>query len=133
MQYICSKTGDEGNIYVARQGMRACNNNNMRNPSLHLFYYGVTHVIIVACPQSLSCCIYTALVSPLFGPVIPTSFNILMEMFLLPCILYIYVLFITKYGYIINTQQQRHIVSTFHHIHRKYKHYGNSMHECIKE
>ena len=29
---ICSKTGDEGNIYAARQGMRACNNNNMRNP-----------------------------------------------------------------------------------------------------
>ena len=32
MQYICSKTGDEGSIYVARQGMRACNNTNMRNP-----------------------------------------------------------------------------------------------------
>ena len=30
-------------------------------------------------------CIYTALVSLLFGTVIPTSFNILMEMFLLPC------------------------------------------------
>ena len=68
----------------ARQGMRACNNNNMRNPSLHLFYYGVTHVIIVACPHPLSCCTYTALVSLLFGTVIPTSFNILMEMFLLP-------------------------------------------------
>ena len=39
-------------------------------------------IIIVACPQSLSCCIYTALVSLLFGTVIPTSFNILMEMFL---------------------------------------------------
>ena len=36
--FICSKTGDEGSIYAARQGMRACNNNNMRNPSLHLFY-----------------------------------------------------------------------------------------------
>ena len=23
--------GDEGSIYAARQGMRACNNNNMRN------------------------------------------------------------------------------------------------------
>ena len=32
MQYICSKTGDEGSIYAAKQGMRACNNNNMRNP-----------------------------------------------------------------------------------------------------
>ena len=71
-------------LNAARQGMRACNNNNMRNPSLHLFYYGVTHVIIVACPHPLSCCIYTALVSLLFGTVIPTSFNILMEMFLLP-------------------------------------------------
>ena len=29
---ICSKTGDERSIYAARQGMRACNNNNMRNP-----------------------------------------------------------------------------------------------------
>ena len=73
------------NIYAARQGMKyicskaasGCNNNNMRSPSLHLFYYGVTHVIIVACPHTLSCCIYTALVSLLFGAVIPTSFNIL--------------------------------------------------------
>ena len=32
VQYMCSKTGDEGNIYAARQGMRACNNNNLRNP-----------------------------------------------------------------------------------------------------
>ena len=32
MQYICSKTWDEGSIYAARQGMRACNNTNMRNP-----------------------------------------------------------------------------------------------------
>ena len=39
----------------------------------------------IYCPHSLSCCIYTALVSLLFGTVIPTSFNILMEMFLLPC------------------------------------------------
>ena len=55
MQYICSKTGDEGSIYAAKTGMRACsiyaektgmrlvymyaaktemrayNNNNMRN------------------------------------------------------------------------------------------------------
>ena len=30
--YVCSKTGDEGSIYAARQGMRACNNNNMCNP-----------------------------------------------------------------------------------------------------
>ena len=91
--------------------MRACNNNNMRNPSLHLFYYGVMHITIVACPHPLSCYIYTALilclaaykytalipcvccyiyiytalVSLLFGTVIPTSFNILMEICLLPC------------------------------------------------
>ena len=25
-------------LYATRQGMRACNNSNMRNPSLHLFY-----------------------------------------------------------------------------------------------
>ena len=43
--FICSKTEDEGSIFVVRQGMRACNNNNMRNPSLHLLYYGVMHVI----------------------------------------------------------------------------------------
>ena len=31
--FICSKTEDEGSIlYAPRQGMRACNNNNMRNP-----------------------------------------------------------------------------------------------------
>ena len=72
-------------IYAAKQGMkyicskaaRGCNNNNMRSPSLHFFYYGVTHVIIVECPHPLSCCIYTALVSLLFSAVIPTSFNIL--------------------------------------------------------
>ena len=62
------------------------------DPSLHLFYYGVTHVIIVACPHPLhiycphplSCCIYTPTVPLLFGTVIPTPFTILMEMFLLP-------------------------------------------------
>ena len=73
MQYICGKTGDEGNIYAARQGMRACNNNNMRNPSLHLFYCGVTHVIIVACPHSLSCCIYIALIPCLAAYILPSS------------------------------------------------------------
>ena len=38
--------GYAAGIYTARQGMRACNNNDMRNPSLHLYYYGVTHVVI---------------------------------------------------------------------------------------
>ena len=56
--FICSKTEDEGSIiYARRQGMRACNNNNMRNPSLHLFHYGIMHVFIVACPHPLSWCI----------------------------------------------------------------------------
>ena len=32
VQYICSKTGDEGSICAAKQRMRACNNNNMHNP-----------------------------------------------------------------------------------------------------
>ena len=61
--YICSNTGlylyaarQSSILYAPRQGMRACNN-NMRNPSLHLFHYGVTHVIIVACPHPLSWCI----------------------------------------------------------------------------
>ena len=86
-------------LYAARQGIRACNNNNMHNPSLYLFYFGVT---VVACFHLLSC-IYTALIPCLatcmytcfasyilhlflyfFGTVIPTSFNTLMEMFLLP-------------------------------------------------
>ena len=39
-------------------------------------------ISFVACPQSLCCCIYTALVSLLFGTIIPTSFNILMECFI---------------------------------------------------
>ena len=69
------KTGDEGSIYAARQGMRAYNNTNMRNPIIK-DVGGVMHVIIVACPHPLSCCIYTALVFLLFGTVIPTSFNI---------------------------------------------------------
>ena len=43
MRAVCSKTGDEDSIYAAKQGMRAC---NMCNPSLYLFYYGITHVII---------------------------------------------------------------------------------------
>ena len=72
---------DEGNIYAARQGMRACNN-NMRNPSLHLFYYGVTHVIIVACPHPLSCCIYIALIPCLAAYILPSS----------PVLLHIYTL-----------------------------------------
>ena len=36
----------------------------------------------IYCPHPLCCCIYTALVSPFFGTLIPTSFNILMKMFL---------------------------------------------------
>ena len=47
MQFICNKTGDEGRIYAARQGMRAYNNNNMRNPIIKEIQAHVT-VIIVA-------------------------------------------------------------------------------------
>ena len=89
MQYICSKTGDEGNIYAARQGMRACNNNNMRNPIIKEMLGGVTHVIIVACPHPLSCCIYVALMLHIYCTCFFTFWYchpyILMEMFLLPC------------------------------------------------
>ena len=56
MQYICNKTGDEGNIYATRQG-RACNNTNTRNPIIKDVGV-VTHVSIVACSHPLSCCIY---------------------------------------------------------------------------
>ena len=93
MQYICSKTGDEGSIYAARQGMRACNNNNMRNPiisreglrMLLLLHALIPCLAAYILPSSPVLCIYTALVSLLFGTLIPTSFNILMKMFLLPC------------------------------------------------
>ena len=30
--YAARRLGDEGSIYAARQGMRECNNTNMRNP-----------------------------------------------------------------------------------------------------
>ena len=88
--YICSKTGDEGNIYAAKQGMRACNNNNTSSSIIipYISYYWVTHIIFacphptyilpsspvllnINCPHPLSCCIYTALVSLLFDTVIP--------------------------------------------------------------
>ena len=72
MQYniICSKTGDD--------------NNNMRNPSLLLLWGYARYyccmpsspvLLHIYCPHPLSCCIYTPLVSLLFGTVIPTSFN----------------------------------------------------------
>ena len=89
MQYICSKTGDEGSVYAATQGMRACNNNNMRNPSLHFFYYGSYACNLIPCfasyilPSSpVLLHIYTASVSLLFGTVIPTSFKILRNVLL---------------------------------------------------
>ena len=67
-----------------KEEMIACNNHNMRNPiSLHL--KGVTHVMIVACyhPLPLSACmLHFDLVSILFDTSIPTSFNILVKMFL---------------------------------------------------
>ena len=52
MQYMCSKTGDEGSIYAARQGMRACNNTNIR------------HHIIKDVGRVYDCCIPSSPVSP---------------------------------------------------------------------
>ena len=34
----------------------------VRGMSPYIFYFGVTHVSIVACPHPLSCCIYAALI-----------------------------------------------------------------------
>ena len=97
--YICSNTGNEGLYlyaarqssrmkavyYAPRQGMRACNNNNMRNPSLHLFHYGVTHVIIVACPH------------PRASNILPSS-SVLLHINIVPhslcCCIYILYLFL---------------------------------------
>ena len=56
MQYICcSKTGDEGNIYAARQEMRACNNNNMRNPKLKDVGWGYACYCCMPSSPELSC------------------------------------------------------------------------------
>ena len=66
-QYICS-------MYAARQGMRAlraCDNNNMCKPIIR----GVTHVIIVACPHLLSCCIYILPSSPVLLHIYCTCFS----------------------------------------------------------
>ena len=63
----------------------------MRNPILKR--EGLTHGIIVVCHNLLSCGIYTALVSLVFGTAIPTSFSILMKMFLhLLCTSYMHVI-----------------------------------------
>ena len=45
-------------------------------------YGGVTHGITVICHHPMSCCIYTVLVSLMFGTAIPTSFwNVLLHLF----------------------------------------------------
>ena len=47
----------------------------MRNPSLHLFYYGVTHVIIVACLiPCLAAYKYTALIPCVAAYILHLSF-----------------------------------------------------------
>ena len=53
---ICRQTSDDGirnkEQHEGKGKGWACNNHNMRNPSLHLFLGGgggVTHVMIVAC------------------------------------------------------------------------------------
>ena len=87
-------------IYAATQEMRECYNNNMCIPlpiffsfgsrmlllhalifcvAAHILSFRLLHITIVACSHPLYCCIYTALVSLIFGTVIPTSFNILMD------------------------------------------------------
>ena len=82
MQYIYSKTGDEGSIYAARQGMRACNNTNMCNAIIKdvgvLRMLLLLHALIPCLAAYIlpSSPIYTALVFLLFSTVIPTSFNI---------------------------------------------------------
>ena len=42
---------------------------------MYVFRYGVMHGNTVVCHHILSCCIYTVLVSLIFGNAIPTSFN----------------------------------------------------------
>ena len=99
----------------------ACNNNNMRNPSLH-FISWVTHVVIVACNFHMgfhhflhmyTSCVwsyhnqlftvhhsgYYSLVSLVFGTTIPTSFNILMKYFLHFTCIYVVSSFFVIYKY----------------------------------
>ena len=65
MQYICSKTGDEGSIYAARQGMRACNNTNMRNPIIKdvggLRVLVLLHALIPLHPSTFNGNVFTPL------------------------------------------------------------------------
>ena len=65
----------------------AYNSNTMLNSSLHLLFvwsylFLISMGITVVCHHPMSCCIYTVLVSLIFGTSIPTSFNILMKYFL---------------------------------------------------
>lgn len=53
---LCSKGGDYG-----------MSNNTMCDYIIEKYREGVTHDNIVACHNLLSCCIYTAIVSPIFG------------------------------------------------------------------
>ena len=110
--------------------MKACNNSNLiikgRDyacyyccmPSSRLAAYILPSspflLHISYCPHPPSYCIYTALVSLLFGTVIPTSFNILMKCFT-PLIVYSTVeLCIVSQGVLLSLE-----------IHR-----GNSLREC---
>ena len=54
------KAGDEGSIYAARQGMRACNN-NMRNP------------IVKRCREGLRMLLLHALIPCLAAYILPSS------------------------------------------------------------
>ena len=53
--------------------------NTMCDYIIEKYREGVTHDNIVACHNLLSCCIYTAIVSPIFGR--PSSCNILFRCF----------------------------------------------------
>ena len=61
---------------------------------------GVRHGITVVCHHPLSCCIYTVLVSLIFGTSIPTSLSILM--FILDSLVFIACSNLSKCPYIVD-------------------------------
>ena len=77
------KTGDEGSIYAARQGMRACNNTNMRNPIIK----GVGGLCMLLLLHALIPCLaaYILHLFPTFWHCYPYILQHLMEMFVLHC------------------------------------------------
>ena len=95
--------------------MRACNNNNMLNPSIHLF--NIMGLCIIACPHPLSCCIYTAFILSLAAYVLPSS-PVLLHIYTSPHPLScrIYTLLIPSLAYTIYTAlipQRAYILLSF--------------------